>query len=156
MCTCSLVCLYAVHTRVCSCACMCVLTCVCIYIVHTCACSLMCGGALVLWSELPFLRRLLVRWEQPEATPLLARPTQQAHTDRAPLTRLRAPWAGRGGGGPLEARACVGRGRPSGPEATLVGGAWADGHSEVRVSMDADGPAETPEPSAGKGGPHEP
>ena len=45
----------------------------------------------------------------------------------------------------------MGRGRPPGREATVVGGAWADGHPEVRVSVDVESPAETPEPSGREG-----
>lgn len=73
-CMCSRVCTYTLCTRVCA-------------PVHMCTCSLMCVGALVLWSELPFLQHLLVRWKQPEVIPLRALPTQQVHTASTPVTR---------------------------------------------------------------------
>ena len=76
--------------------------------VHTCTCSLVCVGALVLWSELPFLQHLLVQGKEPEGHPLTgASRTAGLHSQYSGRQASQRPWAERGGEGPREARACV-------------------------------------------------
>ena len=128
MCSFSLVCMCTVHTCMCSCARVCAHSCVytlctrvharscvcalCTRVcapVHMCTCSLVCVGALVLWSELPFLQHLLVQGKEPEGHGLTgAFRTAGLHSQYSGGQASQRPWAERGGGGPLEGRACVG------------------------------------------------
>ena len=108
MCTCSLVWVHTVHTRVHAHSCVCALCTPVCAPVHTCTCSLVCVGALVLWSELPFLQHLLVQGKEPEGHPLTgASRTAGLHSQYSGRQASQRPWAERGGEGPREARACV-------------------------------------------------